>query len=350
MAGHVYILGAGFSVPLGGPLFKDLLTYNLHHRSKADELIRNTPFSSLAHHFMLRSFDPSPATRRKLERELLLGIELDAEQLVELVDEAANSPDSFEARTIKKLVGDTDLNKCLEALKLVIAAQSNHFVARLESGSERVEPFLRWVRSLDQKDTVISFNYDLAVEKLFEFRGWKVPDPDRNNPRQADLIKLHGSADWIKTDDNRIIRNGREGPHEDDTVMIGIPGREKANLCDNTIFDGLWNWARRQIIKAEVVSIIGYSMPETDNNARLHICDALASAENLRRVNIVLGPDAESFRSRRIQAMITPLLQTQLLEGPNGESAIKHPIVRDLPLYAQDYVANVSSYIKPGNQ
>lgn len=40
---HVYILGAGFSVPLGGPLFNELLTYRLKHHSDSIEIRSDMP-------------------------------------------------------------------------------------------------------------------------------------------------------------------------------------------------------------------------------------------------------------------------------------------------------------------
>ncbi len=62
---------------------------------------------------------------------------------------------------------------------------------------------------------------------------------------------------------------------------------------------------RRAINEADVVSIVGYSMPATDNMARQEI---LGSLKHGQRVNLVVGSD--SFTSGRMQSLIQPIVGT----------------------------------------
>lgn len=81
---------------------------------------------------------------------------------------------------------------------------------------------------------------------------------------------------------------------------------------------------------ADIISIVGYSMPATDNMARQKI---LGSLKQGQRVNLVVGND--SFTSGRMQSLMQPIVGTNKF----GVSRVV-----DLKMYAQDYLPNVQHY------
>jgi hypothetical protein len=97
--------------------------------------------------------------------------------------------------------------------------------------------------------------------------------PKNNLPK---LLKLHGSADWAcdysttQLTGIRIGRLRRWASYLDEYIklLLGTPGLEKPNLS-NGLFKDTWNQTAEVIKNAQVISIVGYSIPATDNLANI---------------------------------------------------------------------------------
>ncbi len=330
MAGHVYILGAGFSVPLGGPLFSQLLTKEMEWASSdvpiPDDL--KTSICSLC-------LDPSEKRRHKwrsIDKVLARVEPLDAEELLAVIDEASRGLSGKRAEAISRACfgqSTGDFKRLLRYLKLVVASQANAFVDEIDEYGEAIAPYKKWVSLLEPGDSIVTFNYDLLVEKLATQAGIELSiGPNALKKGCTRLYKLHGSVNWA-FDSLRNVGVFDDTIEAERDLAIGMPGRGKAELLDSASFDFAWSAASRAIKNAKTISIIGYSMPMSDNYAKDMILSSLSTG-SLDQFNLVLGPSSGTQASCRMRSMIQPLV----------------PSVRvsDIPMGAQDFLAHVHSY------
>ncbi len=172
----------------------------------------------------------------------------------------------------------------------------------------------------DRRSYVITFNYDTIVERLLPPR----PDRDDNDlwkltmrgldhrfsggligggpPRQdgPTLIKLHGSINWWHSGDfedhSEEIYYGdarRNDVVVADLVQMLIPPTiEKTQFYRHRIIQLLWRRARFLLDTAQIVVVIGYSLPPSDTPIRLLM------RQTLRGKNIIfVNPStSQSFR------------------------------------------------------
>jgi hypothetical protein len=69
----------------------------------------------------------------------------------------------------------------------------------------------------------------------------------------------------------------------------------------------LWTKARRAPSDAEALVVLGYGFPATDTNARIEIQSAFLSGsagDDVRRIDVVLGPDTNRPEARRVHALL----------------------------------------------
>jgi hypothetical protein len=333
MVKSVYIVGAGFSRPLGGPLFTNLLTmeyWQLHSDIDMPEEIRQC--LAQLHR----------AKGRSIDEMLGLTERLNAEELIALLEWSSRNPATKRARLVCDALTDIPAKNRYKSneeflsvlniqLKRLIACQCNSFTHLLEADSDTSAPYKSWIKSLTPEDTIITFNYDTAIETLALTCGIEFPrEPGQFMSNQARLIHVHGCVDWIKSGNGlSYVPQAYLGGND---LCIGLPGLEKAKITEIEKMRSLWMSMRHAIHEADVVSIVGYSMPATDNMARQEI---LGSLKHGQRVNLVVGSD--SFTSGRMQSLIQPIV------GTNGLGVSR---VVDLKMYAQDYLPNIRHYLQ----
>jgi hypothetical protein len=163
-------------------------------------------------------------------------------------------------------------------------------------------------------DVVITFNYDLGVERALRVAGlWNIktgygfPVEPGDTPSPVEVLKLHGSTNW-----RALLFGGRTGffagggnslgnrpvlLFRSDLEYIGCPefidpqcsGLDAAaslpamimpalpkafhfsttyGLEWKSFWDRLWNRAAEAISKADHIAVIGYSLPSVDERAR----------------------------------------------------------------------------------
>ena len=302
---RAWILGAGFSVRLGGPLLNDLLSV-----SSLARLRRRHPNTWLN--------EPEcdscvSVLARGLERKLWKN----AEEYIA----ALGSYDPLHQQDVGEMCKDddgdwrswggdpsADATSSLYCHSIaLIAAQCMDFVQRASDDLEAWLPYDRWVRALPPEDVLISFNYDEVVEEAFRRNGKFVNAP---NPRTRDglppcledqlLLKLHGGVN---------VRDTILDPPEEDAIVnlvrnparIAVPGNSK---CDahSTAYSELWELASEALREAEEVAIVGYSCPPSDEIAKAMLLDTLG--DNMHRpVDIVVGAEGSPAAQRLISML-----------------------------------------------
>jgi hypothetical protein len=296
----VWILGAGFSKALGGPLLGDLLRpYSdetlrqlhddfFHHgpageeeKNRRDGIIRG--MCNLRFAFVEASQKPGCLWR-------------DAEQFLDLAETAAaESPEqlptagrtlSHAQPVLKEFVRDYDLAsdpvEIALAARRAIADDCSLFLRKANVASEKWTPYREWAQGLGANHMVVTFNYDLVPDLLAEHDGkLLVPIPSEladSKSRsvvedKALVYKVHGSVNWYRTPNGAIDRQKEDRGHAVDLsgnacllnkaledFAIGVPGPQKGNLIGGAL-KPLWDEAMSCIRQAGLIIFVGYRFP-----------------------------------------------------------------------------------------
>lgn len=354
----VWILGAGFSKPLGGPLLADLFAPNsvqtMRDRFKKN-LYRSPNVEDTPERLALVAavwlynygicFKNGPVPGFDLDSRPR-GERLwdDAEEFLDVLDLAADSlkekqfpgDDDFKenslARHLRTFLGnrsvrganppdwweETNKNPTMllgrvnrEARRLM-AAQCSAFMLNADEATERWSPFVQWARSLDKKHTVVTFNYDCATEKAAGDKVQVVTDEAVAAPGEKPrLFKVHGSTDWIRVQNTpscQITRQYGQWACLDHTleahICIGTPGINKREVAD--YLKPIWEGALKAIREAEAVIFVGYRFPPSDSDAREKILGAIQGNNSPHLLlHTVLGPEINDPSTSRLRGLLS---------------------------------------------
>lgn len=359
---HVYILGAGFSYPMGGPLFTDLMSLPIRYDLGKFEHHNDPLVQRLAQAVNEISHAYGVLLKEKRFRN--------AEHFLELCDCVLHGKESWLLQTFppqllwlvmwnarsQPPMSELDLFRFIvKAAKIRIAIEANSFLEQVPEMNDRWQPYMRWFPGLGKTDTIITLNYDLLVETIatkfnrpFPGRESEVNDEliavdelmrqNEAHPNQPLLCKLHGSVDFIEKNGTAYAkRYNIDDYFQGDPPLLGTPGTGKVSLSKGSL-ERVWLTALERLREAHVISIVGYSLPETDNDFRIKLLDSIVGTNgNLKAINIVLGPPTP--HSQRARAILE---QATKLYAPDDH----RPIVKLLPIYAQDYLP----WYRPANE
>jgi hypothetical protein len=361
VGGTVWILGAGFSRPLGGPLISDLLAYReqvvldgFFPRSYAnrDQLVKdNFRARGFFHYGRERGYwehaeqfldvvetandedGSQPSSARQLLESLLKGVAQYPSR------DIMRGGASWEWREIPGPVHDFESLAALsQACRRALATDVSVFLRVAQAESERWAPHLAWSRNqIDQNHTIITFNYDCVPEKLAQAGGkLAVVDPlsvqrsmrDARAAGFAPVFKLHGSVSWFNDGARPVTDKGYETALEQlgqREVLISWPGPHKRGFYEADLKD-LKSEALDELRHARRVVFVGYRFPPTDADARYFLLDAIRKNDKALEVFVVLGPDTKSPDALRLDRMI---------------SAARHSSISPalLPLWAEDFLS-----------
>lgn len=361
----VWILGAGFSRSLGGPLLADLFK----PRAWGDDAIFFPPdrFPNLADDLFM--------TRVLFNSGQKGGLWSNAEEFLAYADAAHRAEGSPRRAILANLAKRTKTEGLAETgppagqersamrervlanldrvTRRALAAQTAEFLLDLDQQDERWRPYRDWVSTLQPiHDTVVSLNYDLVLEELGGDR-LAIPLPHEaqalpNN--RVPVLKLHGSIDW-KQDDKTVERVPSESLliSEETTPAIAAPGRSKTTTVKESL-EPLWKVARRALGAAGAIMLVGYSFPQTDAGARMDLLRSIATGDagyRTRRIDIVMGPDTTKPEVRRVHALAEActngrkLTTAQPMIATSGPSSGDRFLwVTSQPLWAEDFIAD----------
>ncbi|MCM2333470.1 MAG: SIR2 family protein [Anaeromyxobacteraceae bacterium] len=340
----VWVLGAGFSRSLGGPLLRDLLTE--------------------ASYFNILAAFPGAEDRlgvasawvRKLynqhryldEREPRSRLWRDAEEFLELLDAAASGSEPTKRRLLglngAPALGEDPIKEAARAARRFVAAECSAFLKDADLTTERWQPYKKWLEGMSTPTTVVTFNYDLVLEKLGAANGGKlsVAVPGQVRPMGVDVLKLHGSVDWEVTGDASpaFTAMGRdEFPLEckdADQLVIASPGPTKQRITG--LLSTLWRSAEAALEEAQAVVFVGYRFPPTDPDARHRLLAALArNRQPYLAIHTVLGTDVSGEDSRRLLHLLRDAMRKDQREvaarghrqknsPPHRYNLVQHPM------------------------
>jgi len=339
---NVYILGAGFSAPAGLPVIANFMNtmrdgiYWLQANSRLDE---------------------ARAVERVLEfRRRAAGaaerVPLDLENIEEIFSLASGSGDPTLIQSATLAIAATldfaETTKLPQPLnqgymiddpnfQIPVGWQQTGALGNFEGRPSRAFSFPLYDFILlilsggqadlprERRDTIITFNYDLLVEKAL--RNLRVPFDygfEKSKPYFHDsfirvngsrtpvpVLKLHGSVNWAVTESGLGIygdyNNVRQLPL---TGPMLVPPTWNKTL--SPALSDVWDSAVVALSTATRIVVIGYSIPVTDNYFKYLVATGLQENVSLRKI-IFVDIDPQGI-SQRVRALFRPELNPRILE------------------------------------
>lgn len=333
---RVFILGAGFSRPAGMPLATELLPL-LVERLPQHEM--RDWLNDLQRRLCWLSGNPEVASSFRMNIEEVFHIahsEIETHRLKQHLAPVGRGDGPGTAWNMGRSVASW-LQSLEEELQDVILDAD---------GRADLEPITRWAKSIELRDTVITFNYDRLVERALSACGkdWNHA-VDLRNTVGIPVCKLHGSIDWIVAkrkesfskldllfDKPNANRRGSDTGHveddcrlwrcrSDDQTRNWIDGRHLQNGEWKTVgiaglgaykqlhlIPGLgevWSKAMRDLYQADVAVVVGFSMSDFDTMAQIQFAEVAMKRHTEHRPLpvIVIDPflsDTMMARFRRV--------------------------------------------------
>ncbi len=370
--GIVWILGAGFSKPLGGPLLDKLLS----PEAERDLAVRynNAPlwgaYPDAARLLYQYGRAGEGASVRTPRGEVVEGEDLweDAEQYLDYLDTAAESAGPGRDRLVQILgrlnpdLQYKDMQGIAAAGRRLLAAECCAFLEGAEPATERWSPYRKWLQNVVGKDdTLITFNYDLVVEKVAD-RIERPLQYDAGVSSALPLLKLHGSVNWtlqwdadgksckVKTD---YLNRRAALDCADRELAIAAPGPSKRTLSGGA-FSRYWQQALDALKMASAIVFVGYRFPPADAEARERLLDAIRdNGEKYLAIHIVLGPNTGEPDPRRLFALLEHAMAWKRRMVPPGadprQLKFRTYNIEPQPLWAQDFFSVVDrrSILRP---
>jgi hypothetical protein len=357
----VWLIEAGFSRSLGGPLFADL--FRPRFQGDDEQVFPPEQYPTLARDLYVSRLHFNGGKEEGWWR--------DAEDFLSFLDSAyrnVSGPKKGMLQMIAKRVrsqipegkkagpvsyAHAWFLSSSVAVRRALAAECSAFLLDLDDKDECWIPYDKWAESLGQDDAVISFNYDLVLEKLAAKRGSKLkvllPSecPGGGSPLPEDVVpvlKLHGSVDWKRDKDGPVVRGDVKEilVFEMEAPFIAAPGRSKQDAVLE--LGPLWTYAKWALKHAKALVVLGYGFPATDTRARVEIQTAFtsgSSGRDIRRIDLVVGPDTSRPEVQRVRALLEafrgrePLVVAPEKVRPENGGAL---YVKTHHLLAEDFI------------
>lgn len=333
MSDIVFILGAGASRDAGGPLMTDFLD-KARDLWEGNEKISRDKFELVFNGLSQLRHVHSKANLDLNNLEAVFAAFEMAGTIQHLADLASDEVAGLE-----------------NAMRTVIVETLEHNVRFTSSGST-LKPsntygvFVRLLRALDAAKpsprtvAVISFNYDVALDFALHDSGYWC-DYALGNETSAGkpipVLKLHGSLNWGRCSrcadvfpwmmNDYLSRYSPQPPYADGTLMrlnIGNRIGKHKHTCGSTaeptpvIVPPTWNksryadsirtvWARasQELLEAQSIVIIGYSLPPSDEFFRSFYALSTVGETLLRRF-VVINPDEDGSVQPRYRELLGP--------------------------------------------
>ena len=283
MSRNIFILGAGASVESGAPLMNNFLDI-------AETLLHSNKLKEDDKHW----FNLVLKYRAKLQSSHSKSRAIDI----------YNMEDVFSAFEMKKTLGrfDEESEDVTKAYRRVIARTLEESI-KFSYATNRLKPtrsyqsFASLIKKIHEPEkempTVISFNYDIALDYALNFEGvgidYCLRETSCGNSNALKLIKLHGSINWAVSSENgkispimpsdyvnklQFFPDHREiylpvsrdlkifDPNSKEEPFIVPPTWNKTEY--NKQLGIIWKNAAQELSEAENIYVLGYSLPDSD--------------------------------------------------------------------------------------
>lgn len=354
----VWVLGAGFSRSLGGPLLDDL--FRLRWWGYDEAFYPRQEFPCLASDlYWTRMFFDVGKEHRLWDN---------AEQFLAYVDDG-QGPNETKKRVLRLLMRSTSSERSglspspgdgngrdrfsenfALCTRRAMAAECDSFLRDANPLiDEKWQPYRRWAGALHTDlDVVLSFNYDLVIEELGDKFDIRVPQSSRI-PDRVPVFKLHGSVDWQAPDASRVTRDSIfRSPMA--CPLIAAPGTSKETKVVSDL-SPLWREAEEHLEAAGAIVFVGYSFPKSDVGAGFRLREAMRRDRcgylKRRRIDLVLGPDINGEHINRVATLLRACGGSRSLFDINDstDASTNYLWLVRQPLWAEDFLGEAQLHV-----
>jgi hypothetical protein len=209
-----------------------------------------------------------------------------------------------------------------------------------ETCNDRCDYHARLAESLRTRDCVMSFNYDCLIDKAIKdntlkrwdpskggygfkpewgAKNWKNHENGRRVSNTIRLLKMHGSMNWQENKRGELGLARDLSEIEDLNGSI-IPPTWFKDL-QNPPFKSIWKKARREVRRARIIVVIGYSVPQTDLFSRSLFKVEAGSKQKREQLDLLVLVNPDPSARQRFIDMIdggienhTTILQYETFE------------------------------------
>lgn len=280
---RVFVLGAGVSKSYGGPLTNQLLTESMDRVRNRGGYIRIARRIDDVLAYAFPVYNPCQ------------GIYPNIEEVLSMLDVWKEFNSSIQKEPMYSDFAIEEVDRWI--LRLVTEQ-----LIPLSNNIRKDSPITKFAKRLKKSDVIITFNWDLGIEKALDLvdRDWEYFwDPKSRGP--VTLLKVHGSIDWFRTEDLYQIPKREHEPLNPSIGRISvlnwwnytgiIPRRAKdirpyiipptymKSFRDEEIRE-IWRNVNEVLTKAEKIYILGYSLPTADPQARITLRSGIERNEH----------------------------------------------------------------------
>lgn len=189
---------------------------------------------------------------------------------------------------------------------------------RKAHGTQTCENHKYILKGLNHEDAVISFNYDLVVERALRAHAesrriafspamYLLAPDDQTMPHFPKILKLHGSVNWDLHEDTFRVRTGAWDDFDDAPGYRGYSGEGTQFPIFLPFWDKqvtrkpwltLWRRAYEQLRGARHIIVWGFSLPTTDVKARELFNVSMPDGGTSRRLCVIDPSQATRDRWR----------------------------------------------------
>ena len=296
----VYILGAGFSAPLGVPVisnFREKAQYLWHeNRDKEEFAIIERVHKLFDDYDTIQKYYPI----RAHDIEEMLSIAETFDLLDSTVNYSADIRD-YIALVIRNYTPDLASWEALKKLRNSHREFYIRFFATImgyanQEGSIDARFLSQQLEPAEYNYTIVTLNYDLIVENMIGLIQSRVPASSQRKVEQIDLTPEYFSDH--STDTIGVLK--LHGSIDKDNI---IPPTWNKSLDDN--IRPIWSSAFQAIRNADHIRFVGYSLPETDVYMRYLIKSAATKSQRLSRISVICKDDSTGSIRQRYNAFIS---------------------------------------------
>ncbi|MDP8239670.1 MAG: hypothetical protein P9X24_11325 [Candidatus Hatepunaea meridiana] len=296
----VYILGAGFSAPLGVPVMsnfirksKDIYKSNPKEYGYFEEVYDEINKMGITLNYMNHDLDNIENVLSFLEMKSKL--ENNNKSITLFRSFIANVVNSF-TPDFGRFTGKTQTKWGAELYnRLGDKAHHCRFIANLlpiqyikKPGRDSKVIQMIELNDKEADYSIITLNYDLVIENIIDylkksFWGLNIEiDLTKTDSSNVNLpyVKLHGTAEFPKT----IVPPTWNKMYMD-------------NLGDE------WITSYELLKNAESIRILGYSLPDTDSYIKYLITNSFAKIFNLKEIHVICKDDGNNSVKKRYESM-----------------------------------------------
>lgn len=269
----VYILGAGFSAPMGLPVMSNFIF-------KAKDMFFANPKKYSYFEQVFAEIDRASKIKNYFKANMF-----NIEEVLSILEMNDYINESKTSTKFKKFIADVIEYYTPEIHKVNLSDNwenfvfgDNHmwniygtFVANLLDS--RIDRFTEGMACFKNKGnvsySVISFNYDMLIEiPIFHLQNefllkTKISRNVKSDTNVLHLAKLHGSIDG-----NNIVP-------------------PTWNKYSNSELLGAWQLAFRLISEANYIRILGYSLPVSDSYIKYFFKSAILESRHLKKIDVI---------------------------------------------------------------